>query len=208
MKFSSEKINEALKLFIWPITLIVGLLLIRNTNVLSGKVSMKEFIDLLTVIVWPLTLVIGLILFKKHLSSVIGSLGSLKAGKDGIEMTFQNKIENVQQLLGAGSESGAVSKSSGQIRIKGSTAVTPYQELMEIRDALNARIISKAQKHNITTEHTTSIALSEKLKDVGAITIQNFRLFGALVDLTNSGNPSINQTQINQVKTLYNSLQL
>ena len=206
MKFSNEKLIETLKLFIWPVTLIVGLLLIRNTNILSGKVSMKEFIDLLTVVVWPLTLVIGLLLFKRHLSGAITSLGSFKATKDGIEMTFQNKIESAKKLIGAGS--GAQSKSGGQIKIKGSTATTPYQQLMEIRDALNSKIITKAHQHNIPTDHMSSLALSEKLKDIGAITIQKRNQFNALIDLTNSGNQNISQTQVNQVNNLYNALQL
>jgi len=167
----------------------------------------QQFIDLVDKIIWPVTVLAGLLFFRKHLGNVISSLGTIKAGTDGIEMTFQSKIDDVQDLIGTGN-SGAISKSSEHISILGSRAETPYQQLMEIKDTLNQKIVKKAIEFKIPTDNTSNSALIDKLKEVGAVTLQNARNINALIDLTNSGNPSINQSQVNQVKRIYNAVQL
>ena len=101
---------------------------------------------------------------------------------------------------------GAISKNAGQINIKGSRAETPFEQLLELRDELNHKIVRKAIEFKIPTENVSSHALLDKLKDVGAITIQNNRNIKALIKLTNSGSPSINQSQVNQVRGLFNAL--
>ena len=62
--------------------------------------SWENFIELIDKIIWPCTVLAGLLFFRKHLGSVINSLGSIKAGVDGFEMTFQSQIEDAQELIG------------------------------------------------------------------------------------------------------------
>ena len=169
-------------------------------------ITMEHIIHLLEVIIWPLTVIVGLLFFKKHIGKVIGSLGSIKAGADGIEMNFiDEKLEAAKKLIGT---NGVEAKSGGTIITKDSRATTPYQELLEIRDALTNKIRDKARENNIPTDNLSSLAISEELVKNNIITRQSGRHFSTLLDLTNIGTHSITQQQVNQIKALYNHLSL
>lgn len=208
MNRSNQRVIKILKNFIWPVTLVIVVLLLRRFDFSKINLSWEKITALITVIIWPVTGLAGLLFFRKHLGNVINSLGTFKVGTQGVEMTFQNKLESAQQQLIESGSMFAQSKSAGHINIKGSKAITPYEQLLEIRDALISKIIKKAQEYNIETEDTSSSTICDKLKESGAITYQIARNFNALMDLTVSGNPSISQLQVNQVKELYNSFQL
>jgi len=206
MKLNKQSLIRILNGIAWTLALIFLFYLIKGISVTTDPITWTELISLIQVLIWPLTCLIIILLFKTKLSGIIASLGSLKASKDGIEMTFQNKIESVQQML-SGGPVGALSKSGKKINISGSKQ-SPSDQLKEINEALNEAINSKASEYNIDVSNLGATEISSKLKDIGAITLQKARMFNALIDLTESGNPSISQSQVNQVKTLFLSLQL
>jgi len=174
--------------------------------ILLDPTIMEHIIHLLEVIIWPLTVIVGLLFFKKHIGKIIGSLGSIKAGAQGIEMNFiDEKLKEATKLIGT---NGVEAKSGGTIITKGSHAVTPYQELLEIRDALTNKIRDKARENNIPTDNLSSLALADKLVENNIITRQSGRHFSMLMDLTNIGTHSITQLQVNQIKALYNHLSI
>ena len=169
--------------------------------------SWEQVTALIQVLVWPITLVVCLALFRRYLADVISRVGSFKAGSSGLEMTFQNKLESIQALPALKPAEG-ISKSAGQIQIQGGGLGTPYEQLLELRDVLNNKLTNKAKELNIPSTNITSLALSDKLKEVGGLTIQQAKAFNALIDLTNTASPEITQSQVNQVRNLVNNLDI
>lgn len=175
----------------------------------------QHLIRIIEIIIWPATLIVVLILFKKNIKSIFDRVGSFEASATGLSMTFQEKIEETKKLVpisASSSNSGGLkSKSSVKIpvgRKKSRKGQTPYESLLGIRDVLNNQIILKAQKHNINTNNLSSIDISNKLKEIGALTIQKAKAFQALIQLTNSADSSISQDQVNQVDQLLENLNL
>lgn len=185
------------------------ILVSKETEQFMEKQTLEQIINLLDVIVWPLTVLIGLLFFRKHIGKVIGSLVSIKAGAQGFEINFiEEQLQEATKQIGIGSFESQ-SKSGGGINIKGSQAETPYEQLLEVRDALNNKIISKATKENIPTEDVTALALCDELLEINIISRQNARNFNTLLKLTNiAGGSAITQIQVNQIKALYNNLKL
>ena len=208
MKIINQNITQILKKLVWPISLIVVILLLKWFDFSKIDFTWEKITALITVIIWPVTVLTGLLFFRRHLGNVINSLGSFKVGAQGVEMTFQNKLESAQKYqIGSGSMIPQ-SKSSGHINIKGSKAITPYEQLLEIRDALNNQIIRKAHKYDISTENISIPALCETLLNANRISRQSAHSFNILLDLTNSGSASITQSQVDQAKALYNNFKL
>ena len=174
---------------------------------LAFSITWAELTSLIQAIIWPLTVLLGLLFFRKHLGKVISSLGSIKAGASGFEMNFQSALDDAQIKIGGGSGSGKA-KTAGHINFEGSDSGTPYEQLLSIRDALNSKIIQIAQKYKIPVENISSQKLCIRLLEGNYISRQNARNFNVLLKLTNSGSPEINQSQVDQVKALYNNLQL
>lgn len=177
---------------------------------ISSPDTFQKIIKLLEVTIWPLTVFGGLLLFRKHFSKLIGSLGSIKAGATGIEMNFiEDKLEEATKLIGVGS-SGITAKSGGNIIPKSSHAETPYQELLEIQNDITLKIKDLAKQRNIDSSNTSNFALSEKLVDNNVITRQSSRKLKTLLELVNLGlhTPTITQSQVTQIRSLFNNLSL
>ncbi|REE81677.1 hypothetical protein BX611_1212 [Lutibacter oceani] len=159
-------------------------------------------------IIWPLTVLIILLMYRKHVSGVIKRLGSFEAGATGISMTFDHKLEETFTNFLPAESSDIKSKSGVKIKSNDKIPNTPYHELLNIREGLHNLIINKAQEFNISTVDKSSIELCEILKEQENISIKNANYFKALIDLTNSGDTSINQLQVSKLKELYNNLKL
>jgi hypothetical protein len=177
--------------------------------------TIQHIISIIEIIIWPLTLIIILILFKNNITGIFDRVGSFEASATGLSMTFQEKIEETKKLVPidplASISDGTKSKSSVKIpvgRKKSMKGETPYQSLLAIRDDLNNQIIRKAQQHNLSTKNLSNIEISDKLKAMGGLTIQKAKAFQALIELTNSADPSITHDQVNQVYQLFQNLNL
>ena len=177
--------------------------------------TIRHVINIIEIVIWPATLVVVLVLFKNNITGVIDRIGSFEASATGLSMTFQEKIEETKKLvpLNISNSNGGGSKSKSSVKIpagrkKSKKGQTPYQSLLAIRDALNKQIILKAQQHDLNTKDLGSIEISNKLKEMGGLTIQKTKAFQALIELTNSADPSISQDQVNQVDQLLENLNL
>ena len=176
---------------------------------LASFITWKELTGLIQVIIWPITVLVGLLFFRKHLGSVISSLGTIKAGASGLEMTFQNKLDSVKDMIGLPENaSGGTSKSSGKLNMNTNSSGSPYQQLMELRDVLNSKIVNRAKELNLSTDNSSSLALIDELNRVGGITFKKMNEFKALIDLTNSADQNLNQNQLNQIKNLVLNLNI
>jgi hypothetical protein len=176
---------------------------------ISAKITFDQINVLISHIIWPIAVIVALILFRKHLANVINRLGSVEAGATGVSISFDNQIKETEQLLL--SKSGATPKSGVQLKSSNKTIrqnSSPYQELLNIREALHNQIIAKAQQFNIATQNKSSIELCDALLELNEITPQNAQFFMALIDLTSSGGTDINQQQLNKVKQLHENMQL
>ncbi|WP_299522511.1 hypothetical protein [uncultured Lutibacter sp.] len=137
-------------------------------------------------------------------------LSGIDASSTGISLKFDQQIDEAIQNNLASNTTAIISKSGIQIGEKkvNDIPLTPFQQILGIRDELNHRIFLKSQESNIVTEHKTSIQLKNELLDLEAISQQEGKLFQTLIDLTNSVDNTINQSQVNKVQLLYINLKL
>jgi hypothetical protein len=85
----------------------------------------QQVINLLEIIIWPITLLIGLLFFKDQIAKVINSVGSIKAGASGFEMSFINeKLQEATKKIGIGSD-GIKAKAGGSINPKSGGSINP-----------------------------------------------------------------------------------
>ena len=85
----------------------------------------QQVINLLEIIIWPITLLIGLLFFKDQIAKVINSVGSIKAGASGFEMSFINeKLQEATKKIGIGSD-GIKAKAGGSINPKAGGSINP-----------------------------------------------------------------------------------
>lgn len=202
-----------------------------NNNILTAD-RFQQFIDLLEVIAWPLTIFCGLFLFRKQFSKVLNSLGSIKANATGFEMNFiEDKLQEATKLIGIGS-SGIISKDSGSIIPKDggpiipkdsgsiipkdsqsvipkrSHAESPYQELIELQDAINQKLKNIATQNGITASASSNFALTIDLEDHDVIKSHTASKLKTLIELNNIGlnSPKITYDQVTQMKKLFNNI--
>ncbi|MCF6167093.1 hypothetical protein [Lutibacter sp.] len=180
----------------------------------SGEIwSILKFINnLIGNIIWPITLLIIFWVFRKHFAGIIGKLTGIEASGTGISLKFDQQIdETIENYLPSQTNGSTISKSAVQIgenSTKTANSSNPFHQIMNIREALNHRIILKAQEQNISTKNKSSIQLKDTLVNSGAISSETGGFFKALVDLTNSSDRAITQAQVNKVQLLYNNLKL
>lgn len=184
----------------------------------------QQVINLIEVIIWPLTVFGGLLLFRKHFSKLISSLGSIKAGATGFEMNFiEDKLQEATKLIGIGSSGivskdgggiipkdggGIIPKDGGGIIPKRSRAETPYQELLELQDAINQKLKSIASQKGLTTSGSSNFAITSELEQNQIITSHTARQLKALIELNNLGlnSPKIYYEQVSQMKKLFTNI--
>ncbi len=175
--------------------------------IIENGPTWQQVFDLITALFWPLTIIICLAMFRKNLAQKISSLDSLKATTSGLEASFSAKLDKLQSLPALEAPKG-LAKSGGQIFVEGSGGGTPYEQLQELRDILNGKIISKAKDLNLKTENSTATAIASELKKVGGITIQKEQAFRELIELINLAPREIGQGQVNSIRSLISNLNL
>ncbi len=194
--------------------------------------AFTQIIDLLEVIIWPLTVFGGLLLFRKHFSKLISSLGSIKAGTQGFEMNFiEDKLENAAKLIGIGSTdiiskdgAGIIPKDGAGIIPKGGSNITPkseqsdvkrktqanspYQELIELEDAINQKLKSIAQQNGISVTGSSNFAIVSELTDRNVIDNHMSDKLKSLIELNSIGlsSPKMKHEQISMMKKMFNNI--
>lgn len=122
-------------------------------KVASEASGFEQVIDLLDVLIWPLTVFFCLLLFKNQIAKIIGSLGSIKAGTDGIELNFiEEKLQEATKLIGIGPD-GITAKGGGSIKPKGSGSIKPKGG-SSIKPKSGTQIIpNDVDKSNVSRSH-------------------------------------------------------
>lgn len=161
-------------------------------------------------LIWPITFLIIFIVFRKHFANIMKKLSGIEASATGISLKFDQQIDEAIENNLPINTNTLIAKSA--IKIGGQkedeAPKTPFQQMLNLRDILNHRIILKSQENNISTVNKSSIQLKDELLKSESITSQDAKLFQTLIDLTNASDKSITQSQLNKVHLLYNNLKL
>lgn len=183
-----------------------------STQQLNAVTSNLDFISkLIEHLIWPITLLIIFIIFRKHFSDIMRKLSGIDATASGISLKFDQQIDKaIEKFLPAQDEDNLIAKSALKIEEEEQPEIpkTPFQQMLQLRDNLNHRIILKSQENNIPTISKSSIELKNELLQSGVITAKNAKLFQTLIDLTNASDKTISQAQVNKVQLLFNNLKL
>ena len=175
-------------------------MIIQETPV--PKSTFEVFVTLVDAVIWPFVLIIILIIFRKSVAELLHRLGSLKADKSGISLTFQSKLDKAKGLF-KGLTSKGISK-SGEIGVHvASSSGSPQEQLQSIRKGLEKQLQEIASTNNIDVASKTPEEVCEKFKEIGVFDIQKAQLAHTLLDLTTSPDSNISQQQVNEVKALY-----
>ncbi|MBT8317825.1 MAG: hypothetical protein HKP59_09360 [Lutibacter sp.] len=161
-------------------------------------------------IIWPITMLIIFWIFRKHFSNIMNKLSGIDATATGISLKFDQEIDEAIGENLTEQTPRLIAKQAMKIGEKRPSfkEVTPYHQMMNIRDGLNHRIILKAQENDISSQNKTNIDLKDELLKAEAISFQQAKLFQTLLQLTNSNFTNITQSQVNKVKLLYSNLKL
>lgn len=138
-------------------------------------------------------------------------LSGIDATATGISLKFDQQIDTaIENFLPTQEEDSLIAKSAIQIDEQKEPKIpkSPFQQMLNLRDQLNHRIILKSQDNNITTGNKSSMELKNELLKSGAISSKEANLFQTLIDLTNECDKTITQAQVNKIKLLSNNLKL
>ena len=198
--------------------------LLTTIKTIQEPTNMDKIINLLDVVIWPVAVVVSLILFKNNISKVLNSLGSIKAGAQGLEINFiEDKLEEATKMIGIGSSGivakdsssiipkssgGIIPKSSENIRPEKSQAESPYQGLMELQDAINYKLTHITTQKGIATTGSSNFALTNNLANQGAIDRHTASKLKTLIELNTLGlnSPKTTHEQVTQMKKLFNNI--
>ena len=198
--------------------------LIKTVKTIQESTIMDKIITLLDVVIWPIALVVSLVLFKKNISKVINSLGSIKAGAQGVEINFiEEKLEEATKMIGIGSSGitakdsgsiipkssgGIIPKSSDGIKPARSQAESPYQGLMELQDVINHKLTQIITQKGISTTGSSNFALTNDLANQSIIDGHTASKLKTLIELNTLGlnSPKTTHEQVTQMKKLFNNI--
>lgn len=171
----------------------------------APKGFFEVLVSLIDAVVWPVTLLIILILFRKNFGEAIQRLGSLKADKTGISLTFQSKLDKAKGLFkGIGAKS--ISKSSELGVNTSSSFGSPKEQLLGIHNDIETRLKNIAKENNIDVTSNNAHQVCNTFKEIGVFDLQKAELTKTLLDLTASPDAMISQQQVDEVKSLYQAI--
>ncbi|PKP44544.1 MAG: hypothetical protein CVT96_01000 [Bacteroidetes bacterium HGW-Bacteroidetes-13] len=165
-------------------------------------------IKLVEVIIWPLCLFVILLIYKHHFAKAFQRLGSIKADATGISMVFDQKIEAAKKLAQQ-IVPKQMQKSGTDIQVDDENLNRhPYEQLKHLQFELENKLKSFAKTYNIPFSNLNPIQLSNKLKEIGVISIQNAKLIESFFDIADTADRHITPKQLIDCKTIYDSIQL
>jgi len=177
----------------------------------NGVITNLKFIsEVIGHLIWPMTLLIIFWIFRKHFANIMKKLSGIDASSTGISLKFDQQIDEAIENNLPSNTPEIISKSGIRIGEKKVNDIpkTPFHQILSIRDELNHRIFLKSQENNIVTEHKSTIELKNELLKLEAISPQDGKLFQTLINLTNSVDNTISQSQVNKIQLLYINLKL
>lgn len=170
------------------------------------KTDFELFVQLIDSIVWPFTLLLVLFLFRRNFSDVIQRLGTLKADSSGFEISFEKKIEATKKLFQQ-IKPAAISKSGKDIQAFNEENDSPFGKILKVRSNLINYLKVVSEKNNIQVDGLLPQDISTKLKDTGAITIEQMKMINAMLEVTASANAAATERQANDVEELMKKME-
>jgi len=167
--------------------------------------SFELLIQLLEVIIWPVTLLIIILLFRRKFSSAISRLGSIKASSSGFSMTFDSMLGAAKQKF-TSLKPDSVAKSKASVLSQTTHTDKPFKQLVDIKDKLEKTLVDLAQEAGMDVGQKSSKTLCKELEGRGIISGENSSLMLALMEVVNAAPLKISQTQVDDIKTLYNAI--
>ncbi|MDT8414069.1 MAG: hypothetical protein RQ735_01715 [Flavobacteriaceae bacterium] len=178
-----------------------------NENLGSNQ-TFELIIKLVEVIIWPLCLFVVLLIYKQHFAKAFQRLGSIKADTTGISMVFDQKIEAakkmVQQIVPK-----QIQKAAVDIQVEGENLNRmPFDQLKHLQFELESKLKTFAENYKIPFANFNPIQLSNKLKEIGAISIQNAKLIESFMDIADTADKHMTPKHLVDCKTIYDAIQL
>ncbi len=172
--------------------------------------NLKFISEVIGHLIWPITLLLVFWIFRKHFANIMKKLSGIDASSTGISLKFDQQIDEAIENNLPVNNPEIISKSGIRIGEKKASDLPkiPFQQILSIRDKLNHQILLKSQENNIVTEHKSAIELKNELLKLEAISLLDGKLFQTLINLTNSVDNTISQSQVNKVQLLYLNLKL
>jgi hypothetical protein len=178
-----------------------------NENLGSGQ-TFELIIKLVEVIIWPLCLFVILLIYKRDFAKAFQRLGSIKADTTGISMVFDQKIEAAKRLAQQ-IVPKQTTKSATDIQISDENLNRqPFDQLKKMQFELENKLKTFAQNYNIPFANLNTIQLSNKLKEIGVISIQNAKLIESFIDIADIADKRLTSKHLIDCKTIYDSIQL
>lgn len=176
-------------------------------NEIATPQSTFEFIiRLIEVIIWPFCFLLISLIYKSHFARAIQRIGSIKADATGISMVFDQKIEAAKNLAKQIAPNNT-QKMSTEILVDNSNH-HPYDQLKKLQFELESKLNKIAQNYKIPLTNQSPTEGLQKLKEIGAVSIQNAKLIDLFLDIANSADKKISLKNLTDCKFIYNSIQL
>ncbi len=170
-------------------------------TILEQKSTFELIIKLIDALIWPVTLLCILLIFRRHLSEVILRLGTLKADKTGIELSFDKKIEATKQMFKQ-IQPSSIAKSGGDIRVFPEEDRSPYGRIQKVRTQLVNSLMRISDNSKIQMEGLRPESLAEVLKRKGAISPEKAQMVSAMLEVTASATATATEKQAEEVENL------
>jgi len=162
-------------------------------------------VKLLEATIWPITLLLIIFFFRKHFASAFNRIGSLKADTSGITMTFASVLNETKKkfndVISTSSEKSGASINSLKVDEK-----VPYKQLIEIKESLDNTLTDIAKEKGLIIENKSSMDICQELERKGIISYEKSDLMLSLLKVVNLATLTITQTQVDDIKTLYNNI--
>ena len=165
---------------------------------------MDVIIRILEIVIWPLTVLVIILLFRRQFNNAMSRLGSFEASATGVSMTFEPKLDQAKKIFNE-LKPGGVKKS---VSIMGTDAPsgTPMEQVTRLRNDIDSTLIELSRENNIDLSGKSTTVLCSELAGKGIISSDNGRLLGALLEVLNAANSNITQTQVDEIRQMYNSI--
>lgn len=175
-------------------------------EIATPQSTFELIIKLVEVIIWPLCLFVILLIYKRDFAKAFQRLGSIKADTSGISMVFDQKIEAAKNLAKQIAPNNT-QKMSTEILVDNNNH-HPYDQLKKMQFELESKLNKIAQNYKIPLANQSPTEGLQKLKEIGAVSIQNAKLIDLFLDIANSADKKISLKNLTDCKFIYNSIQL
>ena len=201
-----EQVINLLDVVIWPLTVLIGLLFFRKHigKILSSLGSIKAGaqgfeMNFIEDKLQDATKLIGI-----GSSGIISKDGSSIIPKDGSSIIPKDGSSIIPK------DGSSIIPKDSKVIPNRTQATSPYQELIELEDAIALKLKKIAEQNGFATSTTSNFALTSDLADNGIIDNHLAQKLKVLIELNTMGlnSPKITHEQVTQMKKLFNNIAL